>query len=277
MEQRNRSKKGDVCNHSAITLGLVGQSLSHSFSKKYFEEKHLIPYSLIEISNIEELHEVVNDLGLDGFNVTIPYKRQIIPLLDELNPVAKEIGAVNTVAVRRTSVLPGEPKTMSTKMYGYNTDATAFLETLKPLLSPHHQRAIILGSGGASHAVAWALKQLAIEHRVVSRSASLHPEYISYDEAYSLVEKEDYNIIVNTTPVGMYPHCNENPWQRPDLLDSHHLCYDLIYNPSPTLFLRQAIERGAKTFDGLAMLHRQADLALEIFSSLHNNIKEMSL
>ena len=244
-----------------LRLGLVGRRLSHSFSKKYFEEEYHEPYTLIELDDLTELTEVIEDLGLDGFNVTIPFKRDIVPMLDGIDPAAREIGAVNTVVVRKGND-EGKPK-----MYGYNTDAPAFLDTLRPHLIERHRRALVLGSGGASCAVAWALRQLGIEYRVVSRSAEANPRCISYNEARALVMNGGYTIIINTTPAGMYPQCDESPWQWPELIDSHHLCYDLIYNPSPTLFLQKASKRGAKTVDGLAMLHRQADLAYKIWTS----------
>lgn len=244
----------------ALNLGLVGRKLSHSFSKKYFEERYgITAYRLIEIDNIGDICKTVEQLELNGFNVTIPYKCDIVPLLDELDPAAREIGAVNTVVIRR------EKEDGKWKMYGYNTDAPAFLETLHPFLKPQHRRALILGSGGASLAVSWALRKLGIEYRVVSRSPLAHSNSISYDQAHTLVMNDDYTIIINATPVGMYPNNEATPWPWPELVNTRHLCYDLVYNPSPTLFLQQAASNGATVIDGLAMLHRQADLALEIW------------
>lgn len=250
---------------AALNLGLVGRKLSHSFSKKYFDEKYGIStYRLIEIDSIGELYRRVEELELNGFNVTIPYKCDIIPLLDKTDPTARGIGAVNTVARRKT----GDGRW---ELCGYNTDAPAFRDTLQPHLSSHHRHALVLGSGGASRAVAWALRQLGIDYRIVSRSPLSHPGTISYDKARELAAGEDYTVIVNTTPVGMHPACDATPWPWPELIGSQHLCYDLIYNPSPTLFLEQAARMGARTIDGLAMLHRQADLALEIWKGVHNN------
>lgn len=246
--------------NSTLRLGLIGQRLSHSFSKKYFEEEYHIPYELIEIDNIKDLPDALEEKHLNGFNVTIPYKRDIIPLLDELEPAAREVGAVNTVVRRRM-------EDGSWSLRGYNTDAPAFLQTLKPFLSPQHNKALILGSGGASHAVAWALRHLGIEYRIVSRAPLPYSNHISYDEARKLVEKEKYTLIVNATPVGMFPNCDASPWPWPELLKPSHICYDLIYNPSPTLFLKQAVSCGASAIDGLAMLHRQADLAYKIWTS----------
>ena len=270
-------------------FGLVGKSLSHSYSKKYFEEKFAElgiddSYELIEIDDIGELKGVVSRMGLTGFNVTIPYKCDIIPLLDEIDPVAREIGAVNTVVVKSytTAGMRSAPK-----LIGYNTDAPAFMETIRDVISaagmPHLLKALILGSGGASRAAQWAIEKMGIEYRIVSRNAardvrSYHDksaqsplraplELVPYDEAGRLMEKEGYNIIVNATPVGMYPDVDASPWPYPELLDNRHLCYDMIYNPSPTLFLQQAAEQGAATMGGLEMLHRQADLAYKIWSS----------
>lgn len=239
---------------SEINLGLIGQKLSHSFSKRYFEEKYgIATYSLIELASLTDLHGAIERLHLDGFNVTIPYKREIMAMLDEIDPVAREIGAVNTVVVRG--------------LKGYNTDAPAFLETLRPLLTNRHRHAVILGTGGAALAVAWALGKLGIEYRTVSRLPIAHPGSISYDEAHDLMAHESYNIIINATPVGMYPNTDATPWRWPELLNASHICYDLVYNPSPTLFLRQAASQGATVIDGLGMLHRQADIAYKIWGN----------
>lgn len=279
-------------------FGLVGKSLSHSYSKKYFEEKFAAlgideSYELIEIDDIGELEGVVSRLGLTGFNVTIPYKCEIMPLLDEIDPVAREIGAVNTVVVNNSYTTAGTRS--APRLVGYNTDAPAFMETIRDVISaagmPHLLKALILGSGGVSRAAQWAMEKMGIEYRIVSRNAArtsistplelgtkdgaaTHKstlraplELVPYGEVGGLVEKEGYNIIVNATPVGMYPKVDESPWPFPELLDARHLCYDMVYNPSPTLFLRQAAEQGAATMGGLEMLHRQADLAYKIWSS----------
>lgn len=253
---------------SELNLGLIGQKLSHSFSKQYFLEKYgIATYSLIELTTLSELHSAISRLHLDGFNVTIPYKREIIPLLNDIDPIAKEIGAVNTVVVKRIHRQDSQSqnKTEQIRLIGYNTDAPAFLETLQSHIEPHHNKALILGTGGASLAVSWALRQQGIEYRFVSRTP--HGTFISYDTARELLKNDDFSIIINATPVGMYPNCEASPWPFPELLNRHHLCYDLIYNPSPTLFLKEAESRGAKTLNGLAMLHLQADLALKIWNT----------
>lgn len=244
-----------------LHLALIGKSLAHSFSGDYFRQKfHLLRleesrYTMLEMPDLDQLRENVASLQLDGFNVTIPYKQSIIPLLDDIDPVAMEIGAVNTVKVDRHDG--------RMTLTGYNTDAPAFLGTIRSLLCPHHRQALILGTGGAAHAVAWALSQLTIESTFVSRSPDSHS--IGYHEA--ILRAADHLVIVNATPVGTSPHIGASPWPSPELLTSRHLCYDLVYNPSPTLFLRQASSHGATTKDGLQMLHLQADLAFKIWTT----------
>ncbi len=246
-------------------FGLVGKRLSHSFSKKYFEEKFAqlgldgYSYELLELDNLHGLRNEIERRQLTGFNVTIPYKQTIMPMLDEIDPVAAEIGAVNTVSVQYNNG--------KTILRGYNTDAPALLTVLRSPLSTHtstYQRALILGTGGAAQAVAWALKQLNIDYSFVSRTPENHQGAISYEEAARQINSTA--IIINATPVGMYPHTEASSWPFPELLSQNKLCYDLIYNPSPTLFLRWAKKHGATTIGGLAMLHTQADLSWEIWN-----------
>ena len=240
--------------------GLIGKRLGHSFSKDYFEGKFRnegltdCSYELIELPGLEGLRDIVAVRGLAGFNVTIPYKEQILPLLDSIDSVALEVGAVNTVSVLRN-------EDGNLHLRGYNTDAPAFLETLEPLLRPHHREALILGTGGAAKAVAWALGQLGIAYRFVSRTPESHSGAVGYGDIRSLCPFP--LVIVNATPVGMFPNCGSSPWPVPELLTREHLCYDLVYNPSPTLFLQQATEHGATVVDGLQMLHLQAEKAWE--------------
>ncbi len=242
------------------TYGLIGRKLGHSYSQRYFEAKFEAlkldgyRYSLFEIACLDGLREKIDRWGLDGFNVTIPYKEAIVPLMDSLDSVAAETGAVNTVEV-------SHPADGSMHLHGRNTDAPAFLETLRPMLKFWHTNALILGTGGASKAVAWALQQLGIDYRWVSR----HPhgeKQIDYPTAYR--KATEHLLVVNATPVGMFPSTDQTPWEHPELLTEKHLCYDLIYNPAPTLFLQQAARQGATVCDGLAMLHRQADLAFPL-------------
>lgn len=246
-----------------LHFALLGKSLSHSFSKQYFEAKFKslglegYDYSLLETPNLDNLHTLIISHSLTGFNVTIPYKKEIIPLLDEIDPVAKEIGAVNTVKVILSS---GRPN-----LKGFNTDAPAFLQTLKPHITPHHRHALVLGTGGAAQAVAWALRKLDIDHTFVSRNPKQHHNSVGYDDIVKMRQSDfGHTIIVNTTPVGMYPIVDASPWPNPDLITADTICYDLIYNPSPTLFLKVASAQGAVTINGLDMLHLQADMAFSI-------------
>lgn len=246
-----------------LHFALIGKSLSHSFSKQYFEAKFKslglegYDYSLLETPNLDSLHTLIKSHSLTGFNVTIPYKKVIIPLLDEIDPVAEEIGAVNTVKVTMSN---GRPS-----LKGFNTDAPAFRQTLQPHITHHHRHALVLGTGGAAQAVAWALRQLDIEHIFVSRNPKQHQNSIGYDDIIKKRQSDfGHSIIVNATPVGMYPIVDASPWPDPDLISSDTICYDLIYNPSPTRFLQDASSRGAITIDGLDMLHLQADMAFSI-------------
>ena len=248
-------------------FALIGKRLSHSFSQRYFERKYQVlglsgySYSLLEMPTLDNLRTVVAEKELSGFNVTNPYKMEIIPLLDDIDPIAAEIGAVNTVKATTRRSTDGSDRLHLT---GYNTDAPAFMETLRSLLLPHHRHALILGTGGASHAVAWALDQLEIRYLFVSRNPSGRPNTIGYSEAYDLAGS--HTLIVNATPAGTFPDNDTTPWQHPELLSCQHLCYDLVYNPSPTRFMKEAATHDASICDGLSMLHRQADLAFEIFS-----------
>lgn len=238
--------------------GLIGMPVAHSLSPKLFEHycsEHNVTdclYSLYPVEAAllqrEALHRWVEEQGLQGFNVTIPYKRAIIPSLDALSDEARAIGAVNCVVVSHSD---GRP-TLS----GHNTDATAFEQTLRPLLQECHTSALILGTGGAAQAVAYVLGKLGIDYKFVSRTPWQTPQAVSYPQA---IEQADYRtLIVNATPVGMDPDSDSTPWPDSDMLTPRHLCYDLIYNPSPTRFLREAAAQGATTIDGSQMLSLQA-------------------
>lgn len=247
--------------------GLIGKRLAHSFSKDYFERKFRdegltnCSYELIELPGLEGLRNIVAARGLAGFNVTIPYKERILPLLDSIDSVALEVGAVNTVSVLRN-------EDGNLHLRGYNTDAPAFLETLRPMLQGRHRNALILGTGGAAKAVAWALDQLGIAYRFVSRTPESHRSAIGYSEIPSYCTEP--LVIVNATPVGMFPDTCSSPWPFPELLTRDFLCYDLVYNPSPTLFLQQAAAHGATVVDGLRMLHLQAEKAWEMWRTQLN-------
>lgn len=250
--------------------GLIGYPLSHSFSKKYFTEKFEkenisdCEYNLYPIDNIDQLPQLIADNpALCGLNITIPYKESVIPYLDELDETAKAVGAVNCI-----KIVSGTEYKVS-RLIGFNTDVYGFRQSIKPFLEIQHERALILGTGGASKAVAFVLKEIGIECFFVSRNK----EQDSGNKIFLYEELTDYiisafKLIVNTTPLGMYPNVNvapEIPYQS--LLPSH-LLYDLVYNPAETEFLKRGKLQGASTVNGLSMLHLQAEEAWTIWNSI---------
>lgn len=241
--------------------GLIGLPLGHSFSMGYFNEKfeseHIdAEYFNFEIPNIGELKAVLDtNPELKGLNVTIPYKQQIIPFLNEITKEAKEIGAVNVVKVTR--------KGNKIALKGYNSDVVGFTQSIKPLLEPCHKKALILGTGGASKAVAYGLKSLGIETLFVSRSKK--EGNITYEDVTPELIYE-YKVIVNCTPVGMYPNFDDYPPLPYSSLDNHNLLYDLIYNPDETTFLAKGRQQGAITKNGLEMLLLQAFASWEFWN-----------
>ncbi len=239
-------------------FALIGRTLEHSYSKQYFDEQHFADadYCLCPMPSLDGLRRWVEEEQIDGFNVTNPYKQEIIPLLDELSPEARAIGAVNCVCVKKNTLI------------GHNTDAPAFRDTLSTLLPPlsTFHSAFILGTGGAAHAVAYVLGQLAIPYTFVSRTPDLHPNAISYHQL-STLHSPLSTLIINATPVGTYPAVDATPLNLSTFhssLFTFHF-YDLIYNPSPTRLLREAAALGAKTKDGQEMLHRQAVLSWQLW------------
>ncbi len=240
-------------------FGLIGHPLSHSFSKKYFSEKFKsenitdCEYELFDIKSINELPLLLKqNPNLKGLNVTIPYKESVIPFLSELSKEAKEIGAVNTIKID------------GNKLIGDNTDYFGFKQSLKPFIEIKHERALILGTGGASKAVEYALKSININCLFVSRNPTKENE-ISYEDVNEYVIKH-HQIIVNTTPVGTFPNAIEKPAIDYDLITSSHLLYDLVYNPKETLFLKEGRRRGAIILNGYQMLQLQAEKAWQIWS-----------
>lgn len=238
--------------------GLIGRNISYSFSAGYFAKKFAdeglghCSYRNFDIDDIRELRDVIEDVKrLKGLNVTIPYKEEIIPLLDSLSKTAATIGAVNTITVSKTG------------LKGYNTDHYGFRKALKPLLMPHHNKALILGTGGAAKAVAFALRRLRIEYDFVSRTATdvIFP--------YENLDKEvfdEYPIIINTTPLGTFPDVSSYPPLDYSLFTNKHIAFDLVYNPEETLFLKKARENGATVTNGYTMLVHQAEKAWEIWN-----------
>lgn len=238
-------------------LGLIGRTLKHSWSKRWFDELFAhegitdVCYNLYELPDIEHLREWVRAEGLAGFNVTIPYKEAVITHLDAVDPVATAIGAVNCVTVHNGHLV------------GHNTDAPAFADTLRPHLRPWHTSALILGTGGASKAVDYTLRQMGIKTAKVSRNPASHPGTVSYLKAQELAAT--HYLIVNTTPMGMYPDMAFTPWPPPHCLSPKHLCYDLIYNPEETRFMTESKLFGAQVCNGLPMLERQAELSWSLY------------
>lgn len=244
----------------AELFGLIGANLTHSFSKAYFEKKfaelelHGYCYENFELQNIRDFPALIkNNTPLIGLNVTLPYKELILPYLDDLSNEAKAIGAVNCI------------KVSGGKTFGYNTDVYGFSQSIKPFLDLNHQRALILGTGGSSKAVAYALKKIGVEVMFVSSSASKKNEKVLlYGELNELVLRS-HKLIVNCTPLGMYPNVDTFPPLPYEYFSAEHLAYDLIYNPEETLFLKKAAEQGAIVVNGLSMLKLQAEKSWEIW------------
>lgn len=239
--------------------GLIGFPLSHSFSKKYFTEKFEresiedSSYELFEIDKIDKLKQILaqNEGQLIGLNVTIPYKQEVIPYLDHLDEAAAEIGAVNVIKIENG------------KLIGYNSDYFGFKHSLEVFLTGARPKALILGTGGASKAVAQALKDLEIDYQYVSRTKT--ETSIAYHEVDDLIE--DYKLIINTSPLGMYPRLDACPDLPYNKLDDSYFLYDLVYNPEETLFMKKGRQRGAQAIHGMQMLIGQAEKAYEIWES----------
>jgi shikimate dehydrogenase len=244
-------------------FGLIGYPLTHSFSKRYFTEKFKkeaiadCSYELYPIDRIDLLDQLLaNNPLLNGINVTIPYKVAVLDYIDELDPAAAFIGAVNTLMV---SYDQGRRF-----VKGFNTDAYGFQQSLAPLLEPHHKTALIFGDGGAAKAVKYVLEQLNISYTSVVRQAQKN--CLTYADLNEDIMMRSM-ILINTTPLGTYPNTDACPEIPYEFINSKHLVYDLVYNPEETKFLTQAKERGAKTKGGLEMLHLQAERAWEIWTA----------
>lgn len=243
-------------------FGLIGQTVSHSFSKAFFDEKFFREglrdhhYELFPLNNIKEIEKLINDTkGLSGLNVTLPYKEQVIKYLDEVDPVAKKIGAVNVIKIK------------DGKRKGFNTDSDAFYETIEKWLPKNKTlKALILGTGGSSKAVQEALDKLKIEYKIVSREGSKGDlTYEDLDKKSKLISES--RLIINTTPLGMHPNTDSMPPINYDNIGNEHYVYDLIYNPARTLFLQKAEMRGATIKNGLEMLHVQAEKSWKIWNN----------
>lgn len=241
-------------------FGLIGKPLVHSFSQRYFTQKFQeesidAAYGLYELDKIEDLKLLLQQKVFSGLNVTIPYKQSVLPYLSEFDETARAVGAVNVIKFVRRS---GE-----VVLKGYNSDVIGFHDSLVPLLRPYHKRALVFGTGGASKAVEYVLRRLGIEVQLVSRQAK--DSVLSYEQITPEV-LQSYQLLVNTTPLGTFPHvdtCVDIPYQN---ITNKHLLYDLVYNPQETLFLRYGKERGAQVMNGYAMLRGQAEAAWEIWN-----------
>lgn len=242
--------------------GLIGVTLEHSFSKGFFNEKFQnegidAEYINYAIPSIDNLLEILNtNTELKGLNVTIPYKEQVMKYLDAISPEAKAIGAVNVIRVEHKGNKP--------YLKGFNSDVIGFTRSIEPLLERYHKKALILGTGGAAKAVNYGLKSLGIETQYVSRRRSLNS--LIYDDISPKLIKE-FNVIINCTPLGMYPNVEEFPKLPYEAMDSHTLLYDLLYNPDETLFMRKGKEHGAVVKNGLEMLLLQAFASWEFWNS----------
>ena len=240
-------------------FGLIGFPLSHSFSKGYFAnhflkenilDAHYENYPIESIDLFLDLWK--NNPSLKGLNVTIPYKKLVIPFLQHSSSVVASIQACNCIKLHQGA------------LYGYNTDVLGFEQSLLPYLQPHHQNALIFGTGGAAAAVEWVLKKLGIAYQFVSRTAS--ENCVSY-ESLTPALIATHTLLIHTSPVGTFPNVNEAPSLPYEAITSKHHLYDLVYNPAVTKFLEKGAAQGATTQNGLEMLHLQAEASWEIWNS----------
>lgn len=241
-------------------FGLIGKTLKHSFSKNYFTQKfrenHITDcsYEIFELQSVDDFPLLLKGCpDLEGLNVTIPYKEQIISYMDEKNDVVKEIKACNCI------------KIVDGKLHGFNTDVIGFKNSLQPKLKPNHKRALILGSGGAAKAVKYVLENLGIEYQIVSRRKEFN--HLGYEDVDGEILKQ-YTLIINTTPLGMYPNVNDDPPIPYEYLSSQHFLFDLIYNPEKTRFLQRGEQQGAQIANGHEMLVIQAEESWKIWNEV---------
>ena len=248
-------------------FGLIGYPLSHSFSQKFFTEKFLkenivnAQYDNFPIASIESFDALWKEHpSLEGLNVTIPYKKEVIAFLQHSSPVVQAIKACNCI------------RKFNNELYGYNTDVIGFEKSLLPFLKAHHTHALILGTGGASAAVQWVLQKLNIQYQVVSRKSNTIEENtelkasLSYDQLSNSII-ESHTLIINTSPLGMFPNVNEAPPIAYDAITEQHHLYDLVYNPIETLFMKNGLSKGATVQNGLDMLHIQAEESWAIWNA----------
>lgn len=240
-------------------FGLIGKNISYSFSAGYFTQKfeslglenHF--YRNYHLDEIEQIKSILTDTpGLKGLNVTIPYKEAVIPYLDQIDPEAAAIGAVNTIAFQNG------------KTYGYNTDTYGFQISVTPLIDAEVQKALVLGTGGASKAIVYSLRKMGLAVTLVSRASGENT--LTYQELNEAI-MSDHQLIVNCTPLGTYPNITDKPDIPYPLLTEKHVLYDLVYNPKETAFLKEGTSRGCSVLNGYEMLVHQAEKAWEIWNS----------
>jgi len=240
-----------------LRYGLIGKDISYSFSKDYFSKKFEAmglqnhSYENFDLPHIKKFKSLHIQSDIQGFNVTIPYKEAILPYLNEIDATAKTIGAVNTIKVTPNGLV------------GFNTDAFGFQHSVQALLKKRHKKALVLGTGGASKAILYVLKELGIQTSIVSRSPK--PNQLSYSSLNETIIKSHY-LIVNCTPLGTYPNVAEKAAIPYAFLTRNHLLYDLIYNPYKTAFLKAGEKKGARICNGLRMLELQAEKSWEIWN-----------
>ncbi len=240
--------------------GLIGKNINYSFSKEYFKQKFIDlnlkkshRYENLDLEELKGFQKLINQNNIKGLNVTIPYKEEVMDFLDEIDENAKKIGAVNTIKVDSNF-----------KLKGYNTDYIGFINSIPKKLLKNIQTGIVLGSGGSSKAIIFALNKMGIESIMVSRTKKKN--FITYEELdRSILLKSQ--LVINCTPLGTYPNINESPNIPYKYLNKSHLCYDLIYNPKESQFIKKSKTKNAKTINGLKMLKIQADESWKIWNS----------
>jgi shikimate dehydrogenase len=242
-------------------FGLIGYPLGHSFSKKYFAEKFSrerimeCSYENYPLTTIGQLPDLILNENIDGLNVTIPYKSSVIKFLDNIDPEADAIGAVNVIKVKRIKD--------KAELYGFNSDITGIMDTLLPVISSEIKNALVLGTGGSSKAVCHVLKKINLHYTLISREKKYG--CLNYPDISPEIIR-DTQLIINATPLGMYPETEGKPDVKYDLLGRKHILFDLVYNPEITSFLKMGKERGCTILSGLKMLHSQAERSWEIWN-----------
>jgi shikimate dehydrogenase len=238
--------------------GLIGKNINYSFSKKYFNDKFLkenitnCSYENYDLQSVKDFKKIIKDNAIKGFNVTIPYKEEIMEFINKIDPIAKKIGAINTIKIHNKNIIEG-----------YNTDYIGFVISLKNLIT-NQKKALVLGTGGASKAIIFGLSSIGVESTIVSRNK--RKGVISYSELNKKVIEEN-TIIINCTPLGTFPKTQECPKIPFEFLSSNHICYDLIYNPEKTKFLLESEKMGATIINGKKMLENQANESWKIWNS----------